>query len=136
MPRVTIGLPVYNGAAFLAEVLDSWRAQDFEDYELVVSDNASTDATPAILAEYAARDPRLRVIRRPETVVPHRNFNELLAEARAPYFAWSAADDLRHPTFLRKMVDVLDREPDVVLAFCRTRLFGRASDAERPLVYV
>ncbi len=68
-PRVSIGMPVYNGAPFLAETLDSWLAQDMGDFELIVSDNASTDDTPRILEEYSRRDERLRIQRRSENVL-------------------------------------------------------------------
>ena len=84
MARVSVGMPVYNGAPFLREALDSWLAQEFEDFELIVSDNASTDDTPRILEEYARRDPRLRIVRRPETVYIVKNFNDLVGEASAP----------------------------------------------------
>ena len=69
--RVTIGLPVYNGARYLAETLDSWLGQDYADFEMVVSDNASADETPAILADYQKRDSRIRMIRR-ESKLPQR----------------------------------------------------------------
>ena len=97
---VTIGLPVYNGAKFLAETLDNWLGQDYGDFRMIVSNNASSDGTPAILADYAKRDSRIRVIRRDATVPAAQNFNELVAEADTPYFAWSSCDDLREPSFL------------------------------------
>ena len=111
--RVTIGLPVYNGARYLAETLDSWLGQDYADFEMVVSDNASADETPAILADYQKRDSRIRMIRRESTVAAAENFNGLVHEVSRPYFAWSACDDLREPSFLRKLVTVLDQHPDV-----------------------
>ncbi len=79
-PRVSVGMPVYNGARFLAETLDSWLAQGLEDFEFVVSDNASTDDTPRILEEYVRRDPRVRV-HRSENVIAWENFNGLVKHA-------------------------------------------------------
>jgi hypothetical protein len=117
-------MPVFNGARYVAEALDSWLAQDLRDFELVVSDNASTDATPAILAAYAARDERVRVVRRAQTVMALENFNGLVKEARAPLFTWGACDDLREPAFLRRMVETLDADPERVLAYCDARYFG------------
>jgi GT2 family glycosyltransferase len=123
-PRVSIGMPVYNGAEFLAEALDSWLAQDCGDFELICCDNASTDDTPRILADYAKRDPRIRVITRPQTVIAWENYNGLVPEARAPVFTWTACDDLREPGFLRLLLKGLDDHPDAVLAYGLTRLFG------------
>jgi glycosyltransferase involved in cell wall biosynthesis len=119
MPRVTVGMPVYNGARYLREALDCWLAQDFTDFELVVSDNGSTDATPALLDEYRRRDSRLRVLRRERTVPATENFNGLVGEAQGPYYAWAACDDLWEPRFLSTLVAALDARPEVVLAYCR-----------------
>ncbi len=116
-PRVTIGLPVYNGVKFLAGALDSWIDQDFGEFELIVSDNASTDETPEILAGYQEKDSRIRILRRETTVPAADNFNGLVEEAGAPYFTWSAHDDFREPSFLRKLVAVLDEDPDTILAY-------------------
>lgn len=131
MTRVTVGLPVFNGGKHLEETLQGLRAQDYPDFEIVVSDNGSTDETPAILERARAADPRIRVIRRPATVPGCDNFNGLVGEASGAYFAWSAADDLHHPTFLSKLVAVLDRDPATVLAFPQSQFFGRASDEDR-----
>jgi glycosyltransferase involved in cell wall biosynthesis len=129
-PRVTIGMPVYNGARWLTEALDCWQAQEFRDFELVVSDNGSTDETPAILADRADRDARLRVVTRPETVPSAENFNGLFEQARGVYYAWAACDDLWEPDFLSRLVDVLDHRPEVVVAYCqaaRVHADGRES---------
>ena len=67
-PRVFIGLPVYNGARFLAAALDSLLAQSYRDFTLLISDNASTDETPQICAEFVARDPRVRYVRQPTNI--------------------------------------------------------------------
>ena len=124
MPRVSVGMPILNGAAYLREALDCWLAQDLLDFELVCSDNASTDATPDILAEYAQRDSRIRFYTRPETVPAPENFNGLVEHAKAPLFAWAAADDLREPSYLSKLAAALDAHPDAVLAYSYTHLFG------------
>ena len=123
-PRISVAMPVYNGERFLAETLDSWLAQDLQDFELIVSDNASSDNTPRILDEYSRRDPRLRVLRRSDRVIAWENFNGLVEQASAPLFAWAASDDLRHPSYLQRLSAVLDRDRDAVLAYARTTLFG------------
>jgi len=130
-PRVTIGLPVYNGANYLAGALDSWLAQDFGEFELVVSDNGSTDETPRILAGYEEKDSRIRVIRREATVPAADNFNGLVEEAGAPYFTWSAHDDYREPSFLRKLVEVLDEDPDIILAYSQVNhIYDESPDGD------
>jgi hypothetical protein len=113
---VTVGLPTHNGERFLAAALESLLAQDHPDLEIVVSDNASTDGTPAILRAFAERDPRVRVDRSDELLTAAQNFNRVFAAARGPYFAWAADDDLWDPTYLRRCVAALEAQPDAVLA--------------------
>jgi len=113
-PKVSIGLPVYNGAAYLRAALDSLLAQTFTDFELVISDNASTDETEAICREYAADDARIRYERSPENVGCIGNFNRSFELCRGEYFKWAACDDLCAPTFLERLVEVLDTRPDVL----------------------
>ncbi len=115
VPRVSIGLPVYNGENFLAEALEACLAQTFTDFELIVSDNASTDGTAAILADYAARDPRIRVFRQETNIGGGPNQNFVLDQARGEYYKLVAHDDLYAPTLLERCVAVLDAHPDVVL---------------------
>jgi glycosyltransferase involved in cell wall biosynthesis len=114
-PQVTVGLPVWNGEAFLERTIESILCQSFEDFELIISDNASNDATETICRAFAARDRRIRYYRNPENVGAALNFNRLVPLARAHYFKWAAHDDLCAPSFLEQCVAVLDREPAVVL---------------------
>ncbi len=128
MPRVSIGMPVFNADRFLREVLDSILAQTYRDFELIISDNGSTDATEAICREYAARDPRVRYY--PNDRVNHGpgwNYNRTEALARGEYFKWAAADDLLEPTLLEKCVAALDANPDAVMAWPQTRIIDEAS---------
>ena len=119
-PRVSIGLPVYNGENFLAAALDSLVAQTFTDFELIISDNASTDGTSVICREYAAKDPRVRYFRSEVNRGAAWNFNNTFHQSRGEYFKWAAHDDSHHPDFIAKCVEVLDRSPEVVLCFTRT----------------
>lgn len=119
-PQLTIALPVYNGARYLRETLESILSQTFTDFELIISDNASTDATPQILEEFAGRDDRIRVVRRTETVGAHFNYNDVLSLARGEYFKWAADDDLYEPEFLELCVKELDQHPEAVLAYTQT----------------
>ncbi len=120
-PRVSVGLVVYNGERYLAEALDSLLAQTFEDFELIICDNASTDRTEEIGRVYAARDRRVRYARNPSNLGAPRNHRRALALSRGQYFRWAAADDLLAPEYLARCVEVLDREPAVVLAYPKTR---------------
>jgi glycosyltransferase involved in cell wall biosynthesis len=115
-------MPVYNGEAYVAQSLDSMLAQTFGDFELLISDNASTDATTEICRGYAARDARICYQRNDVNVGPNRNFNLLVQKARGKYFKLANADDLCAPGLLAQGVAVLDREPDVILCYARTRL--------------
>ena len=131
-PRLTIGLPVYNGEAYLAETLESLLAQDFEDFELVVSDNASTDATVGIVESFAARDTRVRLVRNDENRGAVYNYNRLVADSRAELFKWSGYDDLLEPGCLRSCVAALDANPAAVIAFAQATIIDGAGRRVRP----
>jgi glycosyltransferase involved in cell wall biosynthesis len=113
---VTLGVPVRNGAAMLPRALDSIVAQDHPHIEVIISDNASTDATPEITRDYAARYPFIRVLRQETPLTAIDNFMLLLREARGEFFAWCAHDDTRTPDFVSAMLSAFD-DPHVVLTF-------------------
>lgn len=117
-PRLSVGLPVFNGERFLARALNSLLGQSFADFELIISDNASTDGTPQICRYFAARDRRVRYYRSGENLGASANFNHVVTRARGEYFKWAAHDDLCAPDYLKSCVGVLDRQPDVIL--CHT----------------
>lgn len=114
-PTVSIGLPVYNGEAFIRGALDSLLAQDYEDFELIISDNASTDGTPEICRAYAARDRRVSYHRNAENLGPIKNFNRVLELSGGKYFMWAAHDDLWEPGYLRNCVAALESDPSLLL---------------------
>lgn len=120
MPRISIGVPVYNGENFLGDALDSLLGQTFRDFEIVISDNASTDRTEQICAMYAARDSRIRYVRNDRNLGPGPNYNRTFALATGEYFKWAAHDDTYAPQYLEKCVEVLDRDPTVVLCHSKT----------------
>ena len=95
IPTVSIGMPVYNGERFIREALESLLNQTYRDFELIISDNASTDSTSAICVEYAARDQRIRYIRQAENIGPSANFRFVFDESTGQYFMWAAHDDVR-----------------------------------------
>ncbi len=129
-PRVSIGLPVYNGAKYLEEAIASVLNQTFTDFELIICDNASTDATEAICRAAAKRDSRIRYERHPENLGAAKNYNSTLARARAPYFRWMCHDDVLAPTCIEACVDVLDTHPDVVLTYTKTQMIDASSTPE------
>jgi glycosyltransferase involved in cell wall biosynthesis len=127
-PRVSLGMPAYNAQRFLREVLDSILAQTFTDFELIISDNGSTDATEAICREYAARDPRISYHPNDRTNHgPGWNYNRTEALARGEFFKWCATDDLLAPTLLAKCVEALDSDPGAVMAWPQTRVIDEDS---------
>ena len=125
-PLVTIGVPVYNGERYLAATLDSLLAQTFEDFVILVGDNASTDGTAAIVAEYAARDARVRHVLHPKNLGAAGNYNRLCEMAETEFFRWSAADDCSGPRFLETCLEVLRREPDAALVYPRVMLIDES----------
>jgi glycosyltransferase involved in cell wall biosynthesis len=114
VPLVSVGLPVYNGAPFIERALDSLLAQDFDDLEIVICDNASEDSTAKICTAYAERDPRIRFHSNPENLGLVRNFNRTFELSRGTYFKWAAHDDWHAPESLRVCVDMLDASPTAV----------------------
>ena len=114
VPRVSVVMPVHNGARFLREAIDSILGQTFKDFELLVVDDGSTDRTAAILREVSARDSRVSVIRQERMGIP-RARNRGIALARGAYVAAHDADDISLPERLAKQVDILDHHPEVAM---------------------
>ncbi len=112
-PRVSVILPVYNGAWFLSGAIDSILSQTWRDFELLIIDDGSTDDTPAILNEYAARDDRIRVETLPENQGIVAALNRGCALAQGHYLARMDADDVSLPDRLHKQAEVLDRHPEI-----------------------
>ena len=115
VPKVSVCIPTYNTARYLPAAIESVLAQTFQDYELVVCDNASTDQTPELCRRYD--DPRLRYVRYEELVNQGGNWNRCVSLARGEYIALLHADDQYLPRFLEHRLEVLDRNPEVGLAF-------------------
>ena len=124
VPRLTIGLPVYNGERYLAETLSCLLEQTFGDFELIVCDNASTDGTGEICRHFASGDSRVRYIRNAHNLGALPNFNRTAALGRAPFFKWAAHDDLCDPAYIAACMEILDRDPNVILAHSDTAFIG------------
>lgn len=122
-PRLSLGMPLYNAQRYLELALESVFAQDFTDFELIISDNASTDDTWQICRTWAAREPRIRLYRNEVNQGVAANFNRVVHEARGDLFRWVAYDDLMEPTLLSECIDELDRSGSrAVLAYPQTVL--------------
>ncbi|NJM71109.1 MAG: glycosyltransferase family 2 protein [Scytonema sp. RU_4_4] len=119
-PRLSIGLPVYNGEKFIKEAIDSLLAQTFKDFELIISDNASTDKTEEICRAYAVKDKRIHYYRNEKNIGCARNFNRVFELSSGEYFKWAAHDDLHAPDFLMKCIEVLDKDDTVILCHSKT----------------
>lgn len=113
-PKITIGMPVYNGENDIHNALDSLLSQTFRDFELIISDNASIDSTSSICLKYVERDTRIRYIRQNKNMGGIWNFNFVLQESSCKYFMWAAADDYWDPRFLEKNLRVLDMNKNII----------------------
>lgn len=120
MPKVSVGLPVYNGEPYLQDAIRAILSQSLRDFELVISDNGSTDRTAEICAEFARQDSRIRYYRQDENHGAIWNFNETFRLSTGEYFRWAAHDDLTRPTHLERCCAVLDSDPGCVLVYPQT----------------
>ncbi len=116
VPRLSIGLAVYNGENYLAESLEALLGQTYTDFELIISDNASSDSTAEICRRYALQDSRIRYFRQPHNIGSAPNHNFTIDQARGELFKTASHDDLYARDLLERCVDVLDEHPQVVLA--------------------
>ncbi|QRP45444.1 glycosyltransferase family A protein [Amycolatopsis sp. FDAARGOS 1241] len=136
VPRLTIGLPVYNGEEFLGEALDALLGQTYEDFELIISDNASADATEEICRQYAGKDARIRYVRQARNIGATPNHNVLLDLARGELFKWASHDDLYGRELIAKCVEALDERPDVIVAHSHQAIIDGDGAVTVPLEYV
>ena len=133
-PLVSIGLPVYNGERDLPRSLDCLLAQDYDNFEIIISDNGSTDSTRRICEEYAARDARIKLSFNATNIGIIANFNRVLEKANGSYFMWAAHDDLWSKSFVRSMVEELQGHSNASVAMSaveRLHENGSAHDVVR-----
>lgn len=128
IPAISIGMPVYNGAKYIRAALDSLLAQTCSDFSIIISDNASTDGTEDILAEYALRDSRITYVRQQSSIGAEANFKYVFHTSTSEYFMWAAADDVRSTDFLEKNLVFLENHPDYLGSTLRTRFQGGGFD--------
>ncbi|MGI4893838.1 MAG: glycosyltransferase family 2 protein [Janthinobacterium lividum] len=131
IPKVCVGIPVYNGEKYVAATIESVLAQDFEDLEVVISDNVSSDATGEICRDFASRDARVRYVRHEEHVGVADSFSRTFSLCRSEFFRWAAADDVSAPTFVTKALQVLEDHPSAVVCYSEAAVVDAAGDRVR-----
>lgn len=122
LPLVSVGMPVYNGEKYIRQALDSLLGQTYKNFELIISDNASTDETKKICEEYAKKDKRIKYIRQKENMGATNNFKFVLEQATGKYFMWASHDDRWDANFISHLVmSILETHPHIVLAACEAQ---------------
>ena len=134
-PRLSVGLPVFNGEKFIAESLEALLGQSYTNFELIIADNASTDDTGDICRTYAKDDSRIRYHRHPQNLGLAPNHNFVVQQARGELFKWAANDDLYASTLLARCIEALDEYPDVVLAHSWTAKINSAGEVTKAFEY-
>jgi len=131
-PRVSIGMPVYNGQGLIGRAIETILEQTFTDFELIVVDNASNDRTVEIARDFAEKDTRVKVHVNDSNIGAAPNFDRAFALATGDYFKWAAHDDLLEPGFIESCVCVLDADESVVLAYPKTMIIDETGAEVEP----
>ena len=130
-PKVSVLIPAYNYAHYLTEAIESALAQTFEDFELIIIDNCSTDNTKEIVYNYAKEDSRVIFMENNENIGMFRNYNQALLHAKGEYIKFLNADDKFEPTLLEKFVKILDEHQDVSIVTSHRQYFQNGSDIQK-----
>lgn len=132
--QISIGLPVFNGEKFINQCIDSLLSQTFQEFELIISDNASTDLTSDICKEYASKDKRIKYIRHQKNNGSAWNLNFVLNEAKFEYFMWAAHDDLWESTFIEKNITVLEKNKNFVGSISEVEFYEMSKEHKAILI--
>ncbi len=138
MPKVFIGMPVYNGERFIKEAIDSLLSQSFSDFALFISDDSSTDGTGNICREYAKKDTRVQYYRQEKNFGMFANFKFVMDKAGAEYFMWAAQDDIREKNYLKVCVEHLEKDKELGLAttvMSAVDSYGRSVSEDTELIH-
>ena len=122
---ITIGIPTFNSEDVLSKAIESVLDQTFKNFQLIISDNASTDSTSTICMEYAKKDPRIKYVRQEKNIFAWNNFKILPNDVKTKYFVWLASDDYWEPTFLEKNIDILELNPNLVGSISEVDFYGK-----------
>jgi glycosyltransferase involved in cell wall biosynthesis len=131
VPKISIGFPVFNGEKLIKSALDSLLNQTFKDFELIISDNASTDETQEICKRYAAKDTRIKYVRQLTHISGSANFKFVLDEALGEYFMWAACDDTRSPNFIEVNQEFLSKHTEFVASTSPNGFEGKSLDQQK-----
>ncbi len=132
LPKISIGMPVFNGEKFLRKSLDSLLNQTHQDFELIISDNASTDSTADICKKYLKKDERIRYFRQKKNMGLQWNYNFVLNKAKYDYFMWSSVDDIHAPKFIEKNLAVINSRDDLVCSMSKIKFYGMEKITQKP----
>ena len=125
--KLSIGMPVFNGELFIEKAIKSILAQTFRNFELIISDNASTDSTKEICEKFVEQDDRIRYFRQETNIGIHKNFSFLLKNAKYEYFAWSAVDDHLDDDYMEKNIKVLESNKNIASSVGKIIPYGTES---------
>ena len=130
-PKVSIGLPVYNGEKYLSKTLENLLGQSFTDIEIVISDDGSSDRTQDICKEYSSKDPRIRYFRQGNNFgMPVKNFRFVLDNALGEYFMFASHDDSWNHKYIEELLNILDNDPNCSLAFSNYKIKNLLGEGE------
>ena len=129
-PKISIGMPVYNGEKFIGKRLDSILSQSYQNFELIISDNGSKDSTSSICKDYEKKDQRIRYIQHKKNKGVYLNFKFVLEEAKCKYFVWASVDDIWDSCFLEKNIQILTSNKNCVCSISKTKFYGLLSNGE------
>ena len=122
IPLVSIGMPVYNGERYLAEAIESLLAQDYQNMEIIICDNASIDTTPQICQQFQQQDSRIQYLQNKTNIGASNNFNRTFNMAKGEFFMWAAYDDLWDQTYIRKCVQKLKQHPEAIMCVTESEM--------------
>ncbi|MEQ8783482.1 MAG: glycosyltransferase [Roseibium album] len=125
VPSISVGMPVYNGDQYVADAISAIQNQTFADFELIISDNASTDGTQDVCRRFARTDSRIQYSRNERNLGAAQNYNLVFRKSVGRYFRWANADDVSGRELHARCFDVLERHPDAVLAYGKTQLIDQ-----------
>lgn len=128
LANITIGLPVYNGERFLRTKLDSILSQTYENFELIISNNGSTDKTHEICNEYELKDNRIKYFSHKKNNDAFWNYNFILNKASCDYFMWTSVDDVLLPTFIEKNLNILEKNKTCVASISKIETYESEND--------
>ena len=134
IPKISIGMPVFNGENSLRKTLITIINQEFLDFELIISDDASTDSTQKICEEFSKKDSRIRYFRQKKNFgMPVKNFQFVLSKADGEYFMFASHDDPYHPQFISEMLKIMEFDKDCSLAFCSYAIQNKKGNSNIPI---